>query len=135
MRYAAAHRVTVSAGNAARLSFIALGFSIPVSVAIDSMLCGLVVLAWLFTGQFRQTAAAVRTNRVAAFACLWFLAHLLAAVYSIGELREIGRTVGKAAMFLLIPIAVVVMVLVKKLYVEDALEKPAEKVTSARVQS
>ena len=109
MRSAAAHRVTVSAGNAARLSFIALGFSIPVSVAIDSMLCGLVVLAWLFTGQFRQTAAAVRTNRVAAFACLWFLAHLLGAVYSIGELREIGRTVGKAAIFLLIPVAVVIM--------------------------
>jgi O-antigen ligase len=93
----------------ARASFIAMGFSIPISVAMDSVLSGLIVLAWLLTAQFRQTAESIRTNPVAAFACVWFLAHLLGAIYSIGDAREIQRTVSKSAMFLLIPIGATLM--------------------------
>jgi O-antigen ligase len=104
-----APRVSAYAHDVARIAFIALGFSIPISVAVDSVLCGAIVLAWLLTAQFRQTAETIRTNPVAAFACVWFLAHVLGAIYSIGDAREIQRTVSKAAMFLLIPIGVTLM--------------------------
>jgi O-antigen ligase len=86
-----------------------MGFSIPISVAMDGVLSGIIVLAWLLTAQLRQTADTIRTNPVAAFACVWFFAHLLGSLYSIGDTREIERTIGKAALFLLIPIAIVLM--------------------------
>src|SRR2546423_12828569 len=86
-----------------------MGFSIPISVAMDGVLSGIIVLAWLLTAQLRRTANTIRTHPIAAFACVWFFAHLLGSLYSIGDTREIERTVGKAALFLLIPIGIVLM--------------------------
>jgi O-antigen ligase len=98
-----------AARKVTRGAFIALGASIPVSVALDNVLTGVIVLSWLAAGRFHETARAVRANPVALFACAWFFVHLLGALYSIGELRDIAGAVRKAAMFLLIPIAVAIM--------------------------
>jgi O-antigen ligase len=106
---ALAPHIEATATDVARYSFIALGLSIPISVALDGVLCALILLAWLLAGQIRATAQLARTNPVTLFALLWFAAHGLAAIYSIGEPNEIQRTVTKAAMFLLVPIGVTIM--------------------------
>jgi O-antigen ligase len=93
----------------ARVSYIALGFSIPIAVAMDGLLAALILIGWLLAARFRETAEAVRNNPVALMACLWLVAHALGAIYSIGDPAEVQRTVGKAAMFLLIPIGLTVL--------------------------
>lgn len=100
---------TSPARRIARGAFVALGISIPISTALDGVLLGVIVLAWLLANRFSETAAAVRSSPVAAAACLWFAAHVLGALYSIGEAPEIMRSVGKAAMFLIIPVAIAVL--------------------------
>jgi O-antigen ligase len=101
--------VSARAEGLARGSFIALGFSIPISAATDEILTALIVLSWLAAGRFRQTARAIRDNPVAAIGCVWLLVHALGALYSIGESHDVLRVVSKAATFVLVPIAVTML--------------------------
>ena len=93
----------------ARASLIALGFSIPISAAVDGFLTALIVISWMMAGRFRQTLQIVRTNPVALVACLWFAVHVLGGLYSIGEGDDVSRVIRKAATFLLIPIAMTML--------------------------
>lgn len=98
------------ADGLARASFIALGFSIPISAAADGLLTAAIVISWLLAARFRETALTIRENPVAAAACIWFAAHVLGALYSIGDAADIARVVSKAATFLLVPIAATLLV-------------------------
>lgn len=93
----------------ARAALIALGFSIPISIAVDGMLTAVIVVSWMMAGRFRQTLQTVRTNPVALIACLWFVVHVLGGLYSIGEGEDVARVTRKAATFLLIPIAITML--------------------------
>jgi O-antigen ligase len=101
--------VSERAAGLSRASLIALGFSIPISAAADGILVALIALGWLAAARFRETAQAVRDNPAAAIACIWFLAHALGALWSIGEAPDVLRTVSKAATFLLVPIAISIL--------------------------
>jgi O-antigen ligase len=57
--------VTTAASAVGRWGVIALGFSIPISVALDNVLLALIALAWLATGDFREKFSIVRENPVA----------------------------------------------------------------------
>jgi O-antigen ligase len=109
MTAAAAARYVQAARSVTRGGLIALGASIPISVALDNVLAVVVVLSWLAATRFDETLQSVRRNPVALFACVWFVAHALGAIYSIGDASDIARALRKAATFLLIPIAVTVM--------------------------
>jgi O-antigen ligase len=65
------------AGRAAQWAAIALGFSIPISTALDNLLLAVVLVGWLASGAWRDKWDAVRTNRVA-LAALWLYVLLLA---------------------------------------------------------
>lgn len=93
----------------ARWAFVALGFFIPISVALDNIVIALLVLCWLASGRVREAVEAIRWNPAATLACVWFIAFVLGAFYSIGEPRDVMRSAGRAATFLLIPIAVAVL--------------------------
>jgi O-antigen ligase len=101
--------VSGRAEGVARAALVALGFSIPISAAADGILSAVIVLSWLVAARFRDTARVVRDDPVAAIACLWFAAHALGALWSIGEERDVLRVVSKSAMFLLVPIAIAVL--------------------------
>ena len=58
--------------QAARAGAIALGFSIPIKVAPDNVLLGLVLLFWLASGDFGAKLAQIKSNRVALVACALF---------------------------------------------------------------
>jgi O-antigen ligase len=102
--------VSGRAAGVARASLIALGFSIPISAAADGVLTAVIVLAWLAAARFRETARIVRENPVAAMACVWLAVHALGALYSIGDPGDVVRMLGKAATFLLVPIAIAMLV-------------------------
>lgn len=86
-----------------RYAAIALGFSIPVSVALDGALLAVVLLAYLATGRFRDKAAAIASNPVVGAALLLYGALLLGTLYGPADLREAGRYLSKYADLLCIP--------------------------------
>ena len=98
-------RAPLSTLSVARGAFIALGASIPIATAVDTILIGAIGIAWLAAARFRETAEVVRANPVAAVGCLWLGVHVLAASYSIAAPAEAWRSVTKASLFLLIPVA------------------------------
>jgi O-antigen ligase len=84
------------AGRVARWSGIALGFSIPISVALDNALLALFVAGWAAGGAWRAKWQAIRSNPVA-LAALALLA-LLAAGTLYGE-RDPGDGVRYLLMY------------------------------------
>ena len=52
-------------GGAVKWAVVLLGCSIPVSVALDNILLGLILLFWIAGGRYREKLAAIRGNPVA----------------------------------------------------------------------
>lgn len=69
------------AERAARWAAVALGFSIPLSVALDNVLLVLVVAGWLASGAWRAKRDALRANSVALAALALFGLLLLGTLY------------------------------------------------------
>jgi len=91
------------AENAVKWAAVLLGFSIPVSVVLDNVLLGLILIFWIAGGQYRDKLAAVRGNPVALLTLALYFLHLLGAFYSIGAAREVLEALAKALRLLLIP--------------------------------
>jgi O-antigen ligase len=85
---------------------VALGFSLPISTALDSVLLGLFLLCWAVGGRLGEKLVRVRANPFALAAVAFFLLHALGAAYSIGSGSEILRALDKAATILLMPLLV-----------------------------
>lgn len=98
-------RVEGVANAVLRFVFIALGITIPISVAVDSVFVAILVVCWLAAGKLTDTWKTIRSDAVAALAALWFVAHVLGALYSIGDRAEVIPSIVKAGTFMLIPIA------------------------------
>src|SRR4051794_13225103 len=67
----------------ARGCAIGLGFSIPISVALDNILLGLILLAWLASAGYRDKWSAIKANPVALAALLLFGLLTLGLAYGI----------------------------------------------------
>jgi len=67
-----------------RWSVIALGISIPISVAVDNILLGVVLLAWLAAREYRSSMSTLRDNPVALAATGLFGLLLLGLAYGGG---------------------------------------------------
>lgn len=100
--------VSHGAGIAARWAAIALGFSIPISVALDSVLALVILFACLLTIGYRSKAEILRTNPVAWLAIALFCFYLAACAYSIGSQQDMFDSLGKAARLMFIPLLIVV---------------------------
>jgi O-antigen ligase len=85
---------------------VALGFTIPISTALDSVLLGLFLLCWAAGGRYRDKFNTIRGNAFALAACAFFLLHVVGAAYSIGSGSEILRALDKAGTILLVPLLV-----------------------------
>ena len=64
--------IASGAATAGQWGVIALGLSIPISVALDNILIGLIAILWLLSGNWRGKTAAVRRNPVAVAALVLF---------------------------------------------------------------
>jgi O-antigen ligase len=97
---------TAGAGRAARWSAIALGFSIPISTALDGVLSVIVLVAWLASGGYREKADAIKRNPVALAALMLFSVLAVGAFYGDASAKEAWRFLTKYADLLLIPVLV-----------------------------
>jgi O-antigen ligase len=92
--------------NAALWIAVALGFSIPISTALDNVLVAALLLCWVASGRFGEKWEAVRGNPVALATCAFFLLHVAGSAYGLGSAREVLYDLDKAATLLLVPVLV-----------------------------
>lgn len=101
-----ASTLAIHAERLTRWIVVALGFSIPISVALDSVLVALLLLAWIASGSWQRKFDLIRHNPVAVIAGIFFLAYLAGAAYSIGSPKDVLHALDKASVLLLIPLLV-----------------------------
>ena len=99
-------RLSAYADRVASWSVVGIGFSLPISTALDNVLVAVLLLSWIASGQFREKLALIRQSAVALFALGLFLLYLAGASYSIGDERDVLRALDKAAVLLLIPLLI-----------------------------
>lgn len=88
---------------------VALGCSIPVSVAVDNVILYVLLFFWVAGGMYREKLAAIRDNPVAWLAlALWGL-FAVGSLYSIGTRQDVLDGMGKAMRILLIPVLIYLM--------------------------
>jgi len=84
-----------------RVSTILLGFTVPISVALDNVLLAILLLGLLFNA--RAVWQIATQNPVARAACLLFVALFAAIFYGVTPLREAAGALGKYADLAFIP--------------------------------
>jgi O-antigen ligase len=99
----ASNRLRLHAENLVRWLVVLLGFSIPVSVALDNILLATILFCWVVGGGYRAKFDAIRDNPVALSAVVLFGLYLAGTLYSIGSADDVLNTLSKAGRFLLIP--------------------------------
>ncbi len=87
-------QLSIQSTRAATWCAIALGFSIPVSVALDNVLLGVMLLCWLLGARFADKFAVIRDSRLAPAAFALF-ALLLAGIAWADEAAEGWRILAK----------------------------------------
>ena len=92
------------ADRTARWSAIALGFSIPISVALDNVLLVLVLTGWLVSGGYRDKFLAARNNPVAIAALALFALLLTGTLYGDARAGVALAQVGKYIDLMFVPI-------------------------------
>ena len=92
----------------ARAIAVALGFSIPISVALDNILLVLILAAWLASGNFREKLGFIKTNPVALAALLLFGLLTLGLAYGIRNPGDGVRYWGKYSDLLFVPVFITV---------------------------
>jgi O-antigen ligase len=100
------------AGRARRVSqwsAIALGFSIPVSTALDNVLIVITLVAWILSGQLRDAIKYSFKNKQLLYPVLLFGLLALGTLYGDTAWREALSTLGKYNDLLLIPVFALVL--------------------------
>jgi len=95
-------RVAAFFDRAALWMAVAIGFSIPISTALDNVLVAALLLCWAAGGRYREKLAAIRGNTFALAACAFFLLHVAGTAYSLGTRADMLHALDKAAPVLLI---------------------------------
>lgn len=85
---------------------VALGFTIPISTALDNLLVATFVLCWIISARYLEKQDAVRANGVAIAAIAFFLLQVTGTLYSQGSHGEILRALDKASVILLVPMLI-----------------------------
>lgn len=99
-------RLVAGADRVAQWLCIAIGFSIPISTALDNVLAAALVLCWAASGRFREKWTAVRSSPFALAACAFFLLHVAGIAYSQGSRQDVLHALDKASVILLVPLLV-----------------------------
>jgi len=103
-------RVTVAESFAAatRCLAIALGFAMPISTAVTSALFVMLVVCWLFTGNYVAKYQMIRRNQVALLALALFGMYVVGLTYTTAPLSEAAGGLLKCRKYLYVPVLVTV---------------------------
>ena len=100
--------VAARAGVAVRYLAIAIGFTLPISTALDNVLLALLLACWLASGHWRAKYASVRGNPVALAALAYLALMALGLLWSPDPLHDGLTYFKKYSDLLLIPMLVTV---------------------------
>lgn len=102
-------RIANAAGNAARYLAIAIGFTLPISTALDNVLLAVLLVCWLASGRWGAKYDTIRANPVALASLALFTLLVLGLAWSQGPLHDGLLYLRKYTSLLLIPILVTVL--------------------------
>lgn len=88
----------------ARWSAILLGFSIPISVALDNLLLALILLLWLLSANFREKFSVIRANPAALLPPALFVLLVIGTLYGERNPGDSLNYLGKYSDLLFVPI-------------------------------
>ena len=97
---------TARAETCARACAIALGFSIPVSVALDNILLALILASWIASGGYREKLDLMLHNRVAVAAFALFCLFAAGLIHSSANPGDGLGTLGKYLDLAFVPVFV-----------------------------
>jgi len=92
--------------NLAKLSVVALGFSIPISTTLDNVLLLFIFLLWLLGAEFRSKLTIIKSNPIAILALVIFGLYVLGLFYGDVSIKDAMESLTDAAHFLLIPLLI-----------------------------
>ena len=101
-------RMAARAARATPYLAIAIGFTLPISTALDNLLLALLLVCWLASGRWAAKYAAIRANPVALAALALLTLLVLGLAWGQGPLSDGLLYLRKYASLLLIPILVTV---------------------------
>lgn len=90
----------------AKWSAIAIGFSVPISTALDNILLFVILMSWMVSAGFMQKVATIRTNPVALAALALFGSLVVGCFYGQASSTEALNYLGKYIDILFIPILI-----------------------------
>jgi O-antigen ligase len=85
---------------------IILGFSIPISTALDSVLLVFIIVIGLLSGGYSNKYKIIKGNGIAILSIVVFGLYVIGMLYSTAEINDISDSLYKAAHFLLIPLLI-----------------------------
>lgn len=91
------------AENGIKWVAVALGCSIPVSVALDNILLAIILFAWFAGGGYRDKLVSLRGNPIASLSLALFALFVVGSLYSIGTAMDVVDALTKASRLLLVP--------------------------------
>lgn len=94
------------AATCARICAVALGISIPISVALDNVLLALILISWLAAGDYRSQIALVLQNRVAVAAGALFCLLAAGLIHSSAPAGDGLKMLGKYVDLAFVPLFV-----------------------------
>lgn len=97
-------QINSKAELASKISFAALGFAIPISVAATSICLTLTILSLILAGNWRVKYRPALANHVAIAAIILFIAFLIGSIYSTATLPYVMKGLHKYGKLLLIPL-------------------------------
>lgn len=98
--------ISKGADTLAKWSAIAIGFSVPISTAMDNVLLFVVLISWLAGGGFKQKLTTIKANPVALAALAFFGLLVAGCFYGQGTGAEALYYLGKYLDVLFIPILI-----------------------------
>lgn len=101
-------RIASGAASGLRYLAIAIGFTLPISTALDNVLLALLLVCWLASGRWGAKYATSRANPVALASLALFTLLVLGLAWSQGPLQDGLLYLKKYSSLLLIPILVTV---------------------------
>jgi O-antigen ligase len=85
---------------------VAIGFSLPISTALDGLLEVALIVCWIASGSWGERVSVLRHNAFVLFPSALFLLYVAGSSYSLGDPEDVWNAVGKASTLLLIPILI-----------------------------
>ncbi len=97
---------------------VALGFTLPISIAVNNMILTLILLLWIIGGEFKRKWERIKQNRAAIAIILFFALHFIALIYSSDPITGLKDIITREQILLFMPIILSVL---KPRYIKPAL--------------